>query len=53
VERGGGNEVDMWGLRGSHAVSAATLDKTIVKTAEGSSLHWFYKLGMCCIRFYG
>jgi hypothetical protein len=43
VERGG-EEAVTWDPRGSHAESAATLDKTRVKTVEGSSLHWFYKL---------
>jgi hypothetical protein len=36
---------DMWGPRGSHDDSAATSDKTRVKTAKGSGLHWFCKLG--------
>jgi hypothetical protein len=44
-ERGGEEGADMWDPRGSHAESAATSDKTGVKTTEGSSLHWFYKLG--------
>jgi hypothetical protein len=46
-ERGGEGrekEVDMWGPHGSHAESAATLDKTGVKITEGPSLHWFCML---------
>jgi hypothetical protein len=35
----------MWGSRGSHAKSAIMSVKTGVKTTEGSSLHWFCKLG--------
>ncbi len=43
--RGEGEEAVMWDPHGSHAESAATSDKIGVKTAEGPSLHWFYKLG--------
>lgn len=34
----------MWGPRGSHTESAATSDKTGVKTVEGPYLHWFCKM---------
>jgi hypothetical protein len=36
---------DMWGPRGSHADSAATSDKTGLKTAEGPQVSGFVKLG--------
>jgi hypothetical protein len=44
VERVGEEEVDTWDPHGSHAESAATSEKTGVKTAEGASLYWFCKL---------
>jgi hypothetical protein len=42
--RGGEEVADMWDPRGSHAESSAISDKTGVKTVQGSSLFWFYKL---------
>uniref|UniRef100_A0A0D3FP66 Uncharacterized protein n=1 Tax=Oryza barthii TaxID=65489 RepID=A0A0D3FP66_9ORYZ len=36
---------DMWGPRGSHADSAATSDKTGLKTTEGPQVSGFVKLG--------
>jgi hypothetical protein len=44
-KRGGEEEANMWDPRRPHAESAATSDKTRVKTAEGPSLYWFCKLG--------
>jgi hypothetical protein len=35
----------MWGPCGDYADSATTLGKTGIKNVEGSSLHWFCKLG--------
>ncbi len=34
----------MWDSCGFHTESAATSNKTGVKTTEESSLHWIYKL---------
>jgi hypothetical protein len=41
--KGEGDDVasDMWGLRGFHADSAATSDKTRVKTTEGPKINGF------------
>ena len=36
VERGGDEEADMWGPRGSHAESTVTSDKTGVKNCRGT-----------------
>jgi hypothetical protein len=41
VERGGEEEADAWGPRVSHTDSAATLNKTGVKTTEGPKVNGF------------
>ncbi|BAS77643.1 Os02g0216150, partial [Oryza sativa Japonica Group] len=44
---------DMWGPRGSYAESAATWDKTGVKTAEGPFVTGFVSWGTPDVWFYG
>jgi hypothetical protein len=43
----------MWGPHGFHAESAATWDKTGVKTANGPFLTGFVSWGTPDVRFYG